>query len=337
MTETNPTETNPIADLVRGAARRLLGPGRFLLQLAVALFLSTLAVRFAIEVSIDGGIRNVVLPPGTPLDAPGAQPVVEAYRLDQPLLVQHLGWIGDALSGDFGRSLRNRGQPVDELIAPRLPITFQLSMVALTVAIIIGVPAGVAVTALRGRRLSRVLELTVDVFRSIPVFILAPFLALLFALQLEWFPIIGWERPSVSLSGNLQTMVLPVMALALPEAAVIAQLVKVGLQEVAEEEFIVAARAKGLSRRHVFFRHSLRPASLTLVTQIGLILGSLLGGAVVVEQIFAIGGMGVVLFESIVNRDLNVLLATTVYLTGLIVVIRALSDVAYRRLDPRIV
>jgi peptide/nickel transport system permease protein len=304
--------------------------------LAVALFLSTLAVRLAIELSIDGGIRNVVLPPGTPLDAPGAQPVVDAYRLDQPLLVQHLGWLGDALTGDLGRSFRNRGQPVDELITPRLPITFQLSMVALAVAIAIGVPAGVAVTALRGRRTSRGLELAVDVFRSVPVFILGPFLALVFALQLEWFPIIGWERPSVSLGGNLRTMVLPVMALALPEAAVIAQLIKTGLQEVAEEEFIVAARAKGLSRRHIFFRHALRPASLTTVTQIGLILGSLLGGAVVVEQIFAIGGMGVVLFESILVRDLNVLLATTLYLTGLIVLIRALSDVAYRMLDPRI-
>ncbi len=313
-----------------------MGLAQLLIQLAFALFLSTLAVRLAIEASIDGGIQNVVLPPGTPLDAPGAQPIVDAYRLDQPLLIQHLGWLGDAITGDFGRSFRNRGQPVYEIITPRLPITFQLSMVALAVAIAIGVPAGVAVTALRGRRSSRALELVIDVFRSVPTFILASFLALLFALQLGWFPIIGWERPSVSLGGNIRTMVLPVMALALPEAAVIAHLIKAGLQEVGEEEFIVAARAKGLTRRHIFFHHALRPASLTTVTQLGLILGSLLGGAIVVEQMFAIGGMGVVLFESILTRDLNVLLATTLYLTGLIVIIRALSDVAYRKLDPRI-
>ncbi len=309
---------------------------RFIVQLGFALFAATLAVRLAIEISIDGGIQNVVLRPGTPLDSPGAQPTVEAYRLDQNQLMRHLGWIGDALRGDYGTSFRNRGQPVDQLITPRLPITFQLSMVALALAIAIGVPAGVAVTSLRGRKSSRVLELAVDVFRSIPVFILAPFLALLFALKLKWFPIIGWERPSVSLGGNLRTMTLPAISLALPEAAVIAQLVKAGLQEVNGEEYIVAARGKGLSRRHIFFHHALRPASLTTVTQIGIILGSLLGGAVVVEQIFAIGGMGVVLFDSIVNRDLNVLLATTLYLTGMIVVIRALSDIAYRYLDPRI-
>lgn len=309
---------------------------RLLAQLAFALFAATLAVRLAIEISIDGGIKNIVLVPGTPLDAPGAQPIVEAYRLDQSQIMRHLGWLADAITGDFGTSFRNRGQPVDELITPRLPITFQLSMVALTIAIAIGVPAGIAVTSLRGRRSSRVLELAVDVFRSIPVFILAPFLALLFALELQWFPFIGWERPSVSLSGNLRSMVLPVMSLALPEAAVIAQLVRAGLQEVEQEEYILAAKAKGLSRRHVFFHHALRPASLTTVTQIGIILSSLLGGAVVVEQIFAIGGMGVVLFESIVNRDLNVLLATTLFLTGLIVIIRALSDMAYRLLDPRI-
>lgn len=305
-------------------------------QLAVALFLSTLAVRLAIEISIEGGIRNVVLLPGTPLDTPGVEPIVEAYRLDQPLIMQHLGWWADVARGDFGTSFRNRGLPVDELINPRLPITFQLSMSALLVAITIGIPAGVAVTALRGRRSSRALELAVDVFRSVPVFILGPFLALVFALRLEWFPIIGWERLSESISGNLRTMVLPMLSLALPEAAVIAQLVKSGLQEVAEQDYIVAARAKGLSPRQILFHHALRPASLTTVTQIGLILGSLLGGAVVVEQIFAIGGMGVVLFESIINRDINVLLATTVYGTGLIVVIRGLSDVAYRVLDPRI-
>lgn len=301
-----------------------------------ALFLSTLAVRFAIEISIDGGIKNVVLPPGTPLDNPAVQPIVDAYRLDQPLIVQHLGWVGDVLRGDLGQSFRNRGIPVGQLINPRLPITFQLSMSALLVAILIGVPTGVAVTALRGRRSSRILELSVDVFRSLPVFILAPFLAYVFALRLELLPIIGWERAGTSLTGSLRTMVLPMMSLALPEAAVIAQLVKAGLQDVSDQDFLVAARAKGLPRHHVFLHHALRPASLTTVTQIGLILGSLLGGAIIVEQIFAIGGMGVVLLESILNRDLNVLLATTLYLTGVIVVIRGLSEIAYRALDPRI-
>lgn len=313
-----------------------IGLGKFILQLGFGLFCATFAVRLAIEISIEGGIQNVVLRPGTPLNAPEAQPAVEAYRLDQGQVMRHLGWMADALRGDYGASFRNRGRPAEELITPRLPITFQLSMVALTLAIVIGVPAGVAVTSLRGRKSSRVLELMVDVFRSIPVFILAPFLALIFALNLEWLPLIGWERPSVSLSGNIRSMVLPAFALALPEAAVIAQLVKAGLQEVNGEEYIVAARGKGLSRMHVFFHHALRPASLTTVTQIGIILGSLLGGAVIVEQIFAIGGMGVLMFESIVNRDLNVLLACTLYLTGMIVVIRALSDIAYRVLDPRI-
>lgn len=317
-------------------AQLIVGTARLLANLIVALFAATLAVRLAIEISIDGGIQGIVLGSEVPLDAPRARPIVEAYRLDQSQLMRHLGWWSDALTGDFSISSRNRGQPVADLIRPRLPITFQLSMVALAVAIFIGVPVGVAMTALRHRAIGSAIELGISVFRATPVFILAPFLALIFALQLEWLPIIGWERPTVSLTGNLRSMVLPVLALALPEAAVIAQLVKSGLQGVEGEDYIVSATAKGLPRRHIFFHHALRPASLTTVTQIGIILGTLLGGTIIVEQIFAIGGMGAVLFESIINRDLNVLLATTAYGTGLIVIIRSLSDVAYRWLDPRI-
>ena len=316
--------------------RLIVSTSRLLANLIVALFAATLAVRLAIEISIDGGIQGIVLGSEVPLDAPQARPIVDAYRLDQSQLIRHLGWWSDALTGDFSVSSRNRGQPVADLIRPRLPITFQLSMVALAAAIFIGVPVGVAMTALRHRAIGSAIELGIGVLRATPVFILAPFLALIFALQLKWLPIIGWERPTVSLTGNLRSMVLPVLALALPEAAVIAQLVKSGLQSVEGEDYIVSARAKGLSRLHIFFHHALRPASLTTVTQIGIILGTLLGGAIVVEQIFAIGGMGAVLFESIINRDLNVLLATTAYGTGLIVVIRSLSDLAYRRLDPRI-
>lgn len=309
---------------------------RSALQLTATVFAATFAVRLAVEVSIDGGIERVLLPPGTSVDDPAAAAVVEQYRLDRGQIGRHIGWLTDAVRGDFGSSSRFRGQPVAELIEPRLPITFQLSLVSLGLAMVIGVPAGVAAASLRPATGSQWFSLGLDVLRAVPVFILAPFLGLVFAVQLEWLPLVGWERPSVSLTGNVRSMTLPALTLALPEAAVVAQLIKSGLEEVRTQEYIVAARSKGLPRRHVFLHHALRPASFTAVTQLGLILSSLLAGVIIVEQIFAIGGMGALVFESTTNRDLDVLLAATWYLTILVVAVRLASDGLYRWMDPRI-
>lgn len=309
--------------------------GRLVVQMVIALVVSTFAVRLAIEISFNGGIQNVLLFPGTPLDDPRAQPIVEAYRLDQSLIMRHIGWMSEAIRGDFGTSLRNRGADVETLISPRLPITFQLAIMSLTAAIAVGVPIGTALAGLH-RRLTGPAQILLSTAQAVPVFV-SPFLLVwLFTFQLELLDPSGWIRPSVSLTGNLKNSILPVLVLALPEAALIAQLVRSSLRDVLGEEFVTAAHAKGLPHRYVLLRHALRPASFTLITQIALIFGSMLGGIVVVEQIFSIGGLGVLLFESIVNRDLHVLMTLTAYLTGIIVLVRSAADLLYRVADPRI-
>ncbi len=298
------------------------------------LFISTLAVRIGIELSIDGGIQTVVLN-GGPIDAPGAGPVVEAFRLDQPVLLRHVDWFVDVFRGELGRSIRNR-VPVQDLVTPRLPITAQIAATSLVVSVLAGTFFGI-VGALRDvRSKGQFISTGVGFFQAMPVFILTLLLPWLFAFQLGVLPSFGWVRPSVSLQGNVETLILPVLTLSLPEGALIARLVKTGMHRVLGEDYILAAQAKGLPRWRVLTRHALRPASFTVVTEIGLILGSLFAGSVIVERMFAIGGMGVVFFEASIGRDLHVLLFVTMLLTGLIMTIRIITDVIYRWLDPRI-
>ncbi len=303
--------------------------------MAIALYLATLLVFVALEMSIDGGMASVVLGPGQSLDNPRFAEDVEAYNLKDPVPIRHFKWATKAVQGDFSRSLM-RNAEITPMLQPRLPISFEIAIVGLAVATALGVAVGFLGAILR-RPSSRVLHGTgVSAMQSTPAFILAAFGTWMFAVKLGWLPAAGWERPSVSLTGNLERLIMPVLAIALPEAGIIARIVQTSTQRVLGEEYIVAAQAKGLPRRQILMRHALRPASMTLLTQLGLVLGSLLSGVIIVERMFGIGGMGSVILDASTSRDLHVLAAATAYITAIIVVIRALSDVVYRWADPRL-
>ncbi len=317
---------------------------RWLGRLAISLYLSTLLVFAAIEISIDGGMAAVVLGAEqgvVDLDdesyaavRPGLRELVDTFHLRDPVPVRHARWFADAASGDLGRSIRN--QPVDSLMTPRLPISAQIALVGLSVAIVLGVTAGLvgALLTRSGPRLTH--ALTTATLQAAPAFLLATFGTWFFAVRLGWLPAAGWQRLSGGLGANLHHLLLPVAAVALPEAGMIGRIVMTSTREVLGEEFVIAATSKGLPRRQIFLRHVVRPASMTLLTQVGLVFGSMLGGVVIVERLFGIGGLGAVLFEGSINRDTHVVAAITAYITAAIVVIRTISDAAYRWADPRL-
>lgn len=314
---------------------RVAGLLRWVVWLIVSLYLSTLLVFVALELSIDGGMAAVVLGPGQSLDNPRFAEDVAAYNLQDTVPVRHAKWFIDAAQGDLNRSL-NRNTPVGPMLQPRLPISFEIATAGLLVAGVLGTAVGFLGATLRRAPTRLAHGTAVSTLQSTPAFILAAFGTWMFAVRLGWLPAAGWERVSVSLTGNLERLLMPTLAIALPEAGIIARIVQTSTQRVLGEEYIVAAQAKGLPRRQVLLRHALRPASMTLLTQLGLVLGSLLSGVIIVERMFGIGGMGSVLLDASTARDLHVLAAVTGYITFIIVVVRALSDATYRWADPRI-
>lgn len=322
----------------------IVGLLRWTGRLALSMYLSTLLVFVAIELSISGGMAGIVLGEGSGVvelgDAEfeqlpsGLREQIETFSLRDPVPVRHAAWVVDAAQGDLGRSLRN--QPVQSLLTPRLSISLEIALVGLGLAIMLGIGAGLLGALLTGPAARGAHAFTISAMQGTPAFLLATIGTWFFAVRFGWLPAAGWERISSSPGGNLRHLAMPALAIALPEGGMIARVVMTSTREVLGEEYIVAATSKGLRRRQVFLRHVLRPASLTLFTQIGLVFGSLLGGVIVVERLFGIGGLGAVLFEASLNRDLHVIAAITAYVTFVIVVVRTLSDVAYRWADPRI-
>ena len=202
--------------------------------------------------------------------------------------------------------------------------------------LIIGVPLGLAAAAWRDRRSGRIINGFLGLSQSIPVYLTPIFLVWLFALRLGWLPAAGWTRISVSFTGNLRNLLLPVIALAFAEIGIVGRVVRADTLRVLQTDYIAAAVGKGLTPWYVLTRHALRPASLGLLNVVGLNIGSLLSGAVVIEIIFGIGGLGQVLLDATLNRDLYVILGLTVYTVVIYVGLNAIVDALMFVVDPRL-
>jgi peptide/nickel transport system permease protein len=289
---------------------------------------------FGIDLSISGGFQSVVVPAGTENSDRG-RAAIAAFNLDDPLVVRYLKWLFDAAQGDFGRSIRNGDQVVD-VLTHRLPITLQLTLGAIVLAVLVAVPLGIF-TATRGQRSSgRIVTALAGLFQSIPVFMTATILITIFAVKLRWLPASGWTRISNSFWENIERSAMPTIALAFAEIGIIARVLNASLRSTFGEDYVAAARAKGLSTRYILFRHAWRPASLDVFTLIGLNIGALMAGAVVVEEIFGIGGLGRVLLEGSLARDQYVIMGITTYVAALYVSINTIVDILYAIADPRI-
>ncbi|HYN81756.1 MAG TPA: ABC transporter permease [Gemmatimonadaceae bacterium] len=264
------------------------------------------------------------------------------YGLDQPLPVQYAKWIGNVAQGDLGESFRYR-RPVTSLIAERVPYTLQLAVLALFFDALIGIALGIISAVRQYSRTDRAITVGSLVMYSIPGFWLALMLVLVFSVNLNWFPTSqtrSLDYELLSLPGKvldrLWHLALPVFVLGVASAAGTARFMRNKLLDVLSEEYVVGARARGLSERAVILQHALRNALIPIVTIYGLALPFLLGGAVLIEKVFAWPGMGLLAVEAIGARDYPVILATSMIAAVLVVVGNLFADVTYALVDPRV-
>jgi peptide/nickel transport system permease protein len=255
--------------------------------------------------------------------------------LDRPLPLQYLSWLSGVLQGNLGVSLRH-GRPVAALITERLPVTLSLATLSLAQAVILAVPLGVLAAVRQHSALDYGVLVFAQAGLALPSFWIGILLILLFALSLRWLPSGGYVPWSDNPLEALRTLAMPVLALGLPVAGVLARLVRASMLEELARDHIRTARAKGLSEAQVVVRHALRNALIPTVTLLGLQLGFLLGGSIVVEQVFALPGLGRLVLFAINNRDLPLIQGLVLFIAALVVVINFLVDVVYTWLDPRI-
>jgi len=306
-------------------ARRLL----YLLPVLLAVSLLT----FLIASLLPGDLAYVIL--GDQATPEKVEALRHDMGLDQPILIRYLGWLGHILQGDFGRSFRT-GQTVLQAVGERLPVSLELMILAEFLGLLIGVPLAIACAAKAGGAFDRFMTSTAFGMLSVPTFLSAILLIYLFAVELHWLPATGYVPLSEDPIGNLRFFVLPALTLALAEWPGIMRVLRSDLITTLQEDYIALARAKGLTPRRILFVHALKPSSLTLVTITGINIGRLIGGAVIVETIFALPGIGRLLVSAIGTRDLIILQGVVLLVAAGFVIMNFVVDMLYAVLDPRI-
>ena len=255
--------------------------------------------------------------------------------LDLPAWQRYLGWIGGILHGDFGTS-QVSGAPVADLIQQKLSVSVPLALLGMAVSVLISVPLGV-IAGVRYRRLSGAVISALSLGGiAIPAFWAALLLITVFAIRLHVVPAGGFVAWSDDPIRAFKSLLLPAISLGLVQGAILTRYIRSAIVDVLREDYIRTARAKGLTRRQALRRHGFRNAAIPVVTVLGLQLTSLLVGAVVIENVFYLPGLGRMLLQAIGNRDLVVIQATVMLLTGVVLVVNFLVDVSYRLIDPRI-
>jgi peptide/nickel transport system permease protein len=306
----------------------------FVLLRLIATLLAVTFLTFLMVALLPGDPVDTIL--GTGPRSPGIEEQIrEDLNLDDPFIVRYFTWLGDAVTGDLGTSYIT-DQPVSDTISDRLPVTAQLAIMSIVISVVVAIPIGVLGAYKQGGWQDTSSSAFVQVALSIPNFIFGIFLIWLFAVQLNWLPASNWNRISEGIGDNLKTSILPALALALGQMAVFSRLIRSDMIATLQENYILSARAKGLSDRYILFRHALRPSSLSLMTIIGISFGALLGGTVVIETLFAVPGLGFSLINAINGRDILVIQGITVFIAAMFVIINTVVDLLYVVLDPRI-
>ena len=302
------------------------------------LALTLLVVSFVTFVGVNvlpGDAINALIPIDAQQDREFVEQVREEWGLNDPMIVRYGRWLGNAVQGDLGDSIVT-GRPVTDEIVHRLPITLEIMFVAVGLSLLLAIPLGLLSAYREGRRPDRVISGVAQLALSMPVFVTGLILIYFFALKLHWFPATGWNRLSKGIGPNLKTVALPAISLAITEAAVYTRVLRSDVITTLKENYILSARAKGLTDRYILFRHGLRPSLLTLVTVVGLSIGTLIGGTLVVEYLFAIPGLGRRIFSAIYQRDFMMVQGITILITAFYVIVNTVVDLAYMVVDPRI-
>ncbi len=274
--------------------------------------------------------------PGGPFDDERVLPpeieanIARAYQLDEPLAQQFLSYMSGLLHGDLGPSYRYRDHTVSELIGSAFPLSLKLGAMAMVFAVVVGVGAGTVAALRRNSLLDRIVMALALTGISIPVFVIAPVLVLLFAVYLQWLPA-GWSG-----SEGLARFLLPAFSLALPQIAYIARLTRASMIEVLSSDFVRTARAQGLGTQAVVRFHALKPSMLPVLSYMGPAIAAILTGSVVVEEIFGIPGLGQFFVRGALNRDYTLVLGIVIFYATLVVLLNLVVDILYGVIDPRI-
>ncbi|AVI58295.1 peptide ABC transporter [Paracoccus yeei] len=308
---------------------------RYLIRRLIVLGLS-LAVASA---AIFGVVALVPGDPASFMLGTGAQPdTLAALRqqmgLDLPWPLRYARWLGGVLTGDLGQSLTYK-TPVGGMILERMHVSLPLALMALAVAVAIAFPVGTLSAARHGRVADTALMAGAQIGISLPNFWFAMLLVLVFAVNLRWLPaggFPGWDHPLAA----LRALILPSIALALPQAAILARVLRAALVETLGQDYVRTARAKGLSPRQALLRHALRNASIPVLTILGMQFSFLLAGAIIIENVFYLPGLGRLIFQAITQRDLVVVQGAVLVLVAAVILVTFLVDLAYAAVDPRL-
>jgi peptide/nickel transport system permease protein len=306
--------------------------GRRLLHLVVVLFVVTFAT-FALLNLLPGDVSLAIL--GNDATPEGVAKVRSELGLNDALWLRYVHWLAQTIRGDFGHSYVS-GEPVADALVRSLPVSIELMGLSLLLSISLAIPTGLLAAYKAGRALDRALGIVASVLLAMPVFILGLALMFVFALVLGWFPAVGYLPVSEGVMANLQTVAVPAATLALVEWPGFMLILRSDAIEVLQQDFVLLAQAKGLRDHHVLFRHVFKLSSFTLLTVVGLTMAGLISGAVIIENIFALPGVGRLLIGAINSRDFMMVQgAVTVVAVGFVLINFAV-DTFYALLDPRV-
>jgi peptide/nickel transport system permease protein len=264
----------------------------------------------------------------------GIAEVDRQLHLNQPLLVRYFDWLGGVLRGNLGESYHT-GQPVSQALAQRLPVTAELLVLSQIISLALAVPLGILSALRPGGRLDKVTSAGSFGLLAFPPYVLAVLLVLAFAVRFRIFPATGYVPLTQDPLGNLRDLLLPAITLAIGSTAIYIRVLRAEMINTLQENFIIMARAKGMPTWHILLRHALRPSSIALVTVVGLNVGGLIGGAFLIEQVFALPGVGLLTLQSVYDHDFLVVQGVVLVVAAAYVLVNFFVDMLYLVIDPR--
>ena len=311
----------------------------FLARRVLTIFLPTLLgisiLVFGAMRLIPGNFVDVLIGIGPDVGQAQRDEIARSYGLDKPLPIQYLLWLGNTLRGNMGTSLRT-GEPVASEILRRLPITLELAGLATIFSLLLAIPAGILAAVRRGGAIDVAIRVIALIGLSVPNFLIGTLLILFISTKWTVLPTTGFVPVSEGIAANLKSLVLPTIALGTLLAASIMRMTRSAVLEELGRDYLTVARAKGLAPRVVVLSHAVRNALVPVITVVGIQTGYLLGGTVIVEQIFAVPGIGRLALDAVSQRDYPLVQGTTLFIAAAFVLINLLTDLTYGLVDPRI-
>ncbi len=299
----------------------------------VLVILSVSALTFLMVDLLPGDVAYTIAGQGASIEA--VEGIRETLGLNQTILKRYAKWLGHALTGELGHSLHN-GEPVINALLQRIPITLELVIISQFFALVLAIPFGIITAYKPGTKLDRIINTAAFSMMSIPVFAMSLMLIFFFSIQLNWLPATGYVAWSDGIFTNLKSLILPSLSIAIIEWGPLMRVLRSDMIATLQEDFILMAKSKGLPAHYILVHHALRPSCFTLITIFGLQVGHLIGGAVIVESIFALPGIGSLLISAIFSRDYPIVQGCILFITISYVFINFIVDILYVALDPRI-